>query len=51
MPTNVVKTKKDERLWKIAKNYVGKKTSSRDSNYWKRVMGAYMRMKRRGDSK
>jgi len=42
MPVNVVKTPRDERLWRKAKAVAKKRNRAKD---WKYVMGIYKRMK------
>lgn len=44
MPVNVVKTKRDERLWNTAKQQAAKQGRKND---WQYVMGIYQRMKHR----
>ena len=44
MPTNVVKTKRDERLWSAAKARAADAGKSGDYGY---IMGVYKRMKAR----
>lgn len=49
MPHGVVKTKRDEHLWKLAKQAATKEGRSKDYAY---IMGIYKRMKRgKGGSK
>jgi hypothetical protein len=42
MPSNVVKTKRDEHLWNKAKSIAARKGRAKD---WKYIMGIYLRMK------
>lgn len=43
-PAGVVKTKRDERLWKMAKNYAAEQGREAD---WPYIMGIFQRMKQR----
>ena len=46
MPTNVVKSKSDEKKWKKAKKIAsGYKIPKHDKRFWKITMGAYKKMK------
>lgn len=48
MPSNLVKTKRDEQLWERAKRAVHKqypKISEKDSKFWKLVVAIYLKMK------
>ena len=48
MPTNVVKSKRDERLWKSAKHQAALQGHAGE---WDYIMGIYKRMKRRSGGK
>jgi len=51
MPSNVVKTKRDEELWNKAKQLVHKQypdLTEKDKRFWKLVMGIYQKMKGKG---
>ena len=54
MPTNLVKTKRDERLWAKAKTQARKeypKVKADSDRWWSIVNGIYQRMKHRTGSR
>lgn len=49
MPTNVVKTKRDEKIWNEAKQLARKQGKSEsDSGFWALVMTIYQKLKSKG---
>jgi hypothetical protein len=47
LPANVVKTPKDEAMWKQAKKYASKSRNQKDSLYWGLVMNIFQAMKKK----